>query len=66
MTLLELEAQYLEVSPECLYSIQHKDNGGNRVLHFNEDYHARKKNKKRKKAKRLRGNKYVKFYDFSY
>ena len=66
MTLLELEAQYLEVSPECLYSIQHKDNGGNRVLRFNEDYHAKKKNKKRKKAKRLRGNKYVKFYDFSY
>jgi len=59
MTLLELEAKYCGVSVECLYSIQHKDNGGKRVLHFQEDYHAKKK--KRKKALRIRGNKYVKF-----
>ena len=61
MTLLELEAEYCGVSVECLYSIQHKDNGGKRVLHFQEDYHSKKRKKKRKKALRIRGNKYVKF-----
>ena len=55
MTLLELEAEYLGVSPECLYSIRHNDQNGNRVLHYGEQ-----RKKKRKKAVRLRGNKYVK------
>jgi hypothetical protein len=57
MTLLELEAQYLEVSPECLYSIRHCDRWGHRVLRYGE-----KRKKKRKKAVRIPGNKYVKFW----
>ena len=55
MTLLELEAQYLGVSPECLYSIRHNEQNGHRVLHYGEQ-----RKKKRKKANRIRGNKFVK------
>ena len=61
---LDEEASYLGITKEALIAIRYKDNGGNRVLFFKEDYHARKKMKKRKKAKRLRGNKYAKFYDW--
>ena len=57
VTLLELEAQYLGVSPECLYSIRHNDQNGHRVLRYGEQ-----RKKKRKKAIKLRGNKYVKFW----
>ena len=59
MTLLELEAEYLEVSPECLYSIRHDDRWGKRVLRYGE-----KRKKKRRKAVKLRGNKFVKFYNW--
>lgn len=57
MTLEELEAEYLGVSPECLHSIRHHERWGYRVLRYGEQ-----RKKKRKKAVRLRGNKYVKFY----
>ena len=61
--LLELEAKYCGVSIECLKSIQYGDQWGQRIKGFYEDYHASRKKKKRKKAKRLRGNKYVKLWN---
>ena len=55
-SLLELEAVYTGVSVECLVSIQNHPRWGHRLLKFSE-----KRKKKRKKAVRLRGNKFVKF-----
>ena len=62
-TLEELEADYCGVSVECLRSIQYGDQWGQRITGYHDDYHARKSERKRKPARVLRGNKYVKFYD---
>tara|TARA_Y100001963_G_scaffold159755_1_gene265050 strand:+ start:2627 stop:2854 length:228 start_codon:yes stop_codon:yes gene_type:complete len=52
------EASYLGVTVETLRTIRFDDRWGNRVLSYGE-----KRKKKRKKAVRLRGNRFVKFYD---
>ena len=70
-SLEELEAEYLGVSVECLRSIQYGDQWGQRIKGFYEDYHARGsgrilRKRERKPALRLRGNKYVKFKEFSW
>tara|TARA_Y100000004_G_scaffold97024_1_gene108556 strand:- start:64 stop:273 length:210 start_codon:yes stop_codon:yes gene_type:complete len=65
-SLEEIEAEYCEVSIECLRSIQFGDQWGQRIKHYREDYHSKKKwgeRPQKKSPKRLRGNKYVKFYD---
>ena len=66
MTLEELEAEYCGVSVECLRSIQYGEQWGQRITTFREDYHSIKKwgeRPRKKKPKKLRGNKYVKFWD---
>ena len=71
-SLEELEAEYLGVSVECLHSIRHGDQWGQRIKGFYEDYHARnagrtlRKRKKRKPARRLRGNRFVKFREVTW
>jgi len=40
------DAEYCGVSEECLRSIQHSDQWGQRIKPFDEDYHARIKRKK--------------------
>jgi hypothetical protein len=60
-SLEELEAEYLGVSVECLHSIRYGDQWGHRVLRFGE-----KRKKKRKPARRLRGNRYVKFREVTW
>ena len=52
------EAAYLGLSVEALRSIRSDDRWGNRVLGY-----GKKRAKKRKKAVRIRGNRFVKFYD---
>jgi hypothetical protein len=61
-----LEAEYCGVSVECLRSIQYGDQWGQRIKGFYDDYHARNegrtlRKRTRKKAVKIRGNKYVKF-----
>ena len=52
------EASYLGLSVEALRAIRFDDRWGNRVLGY-----GKKREKKRKKAVRIRGNRFVKFYD---
>ena len=52
------EASYLGLPLETLRAIRFDDRYGNRVLSYGE-----KRKKKRKKAVKLRGNRYVKFRD---
>tara|TARA_B100000686_G_C16492738_1_gene812949 strand:+ start:446 stop:661 length:216 start_codon:yes stop_codon:yes gene_type:complete len=63
MTLEEIEAEYCGVSVECLRSIQQGDQWGQRITTYRDCYHSIEKwgeRPQKKKAKRLRGNKYVK------
>ena len=51
------EASYLGLTVKALRSIRHDDRWGNRVLGY------RKKRKKKRIQVRMRGNRYVKFYE---
>ena len=51
------EASYLGLTVEALRSIRYDDRWGNRVLRYG------KKRKKKRIQVRMRGNRYVKFYE---